>query len=907
MSDEESLVNKETEGAIEAPTAEQQSAPASKRRRAPRRYAKKPVSSQGSKEKSEESTGSSEGNPVSRSRRRSRKKQQPSLNDAPATENIEQAEKTVVDTQAEVIEAKTIAPPTDAPIETVEKPRRRSRRRKPQTPVEERCLEPQIPEAKPVRGPKSAERRKKKPAIEFVSKPGGTKLIVRNDLPQIQIERAIQVPIFFFGNLDSRDHEGRILSQVQKAARAGVHFHSTLIEIPVPAPDSADCFAEADRRLKKLLEGDPGGYVMPRVVFKPAPGWRRSHFSEFSVHNEQTGDPSLGSDLFWEAAERSLAGLLDHFNAGDYGSRVIGIHLERGEWFLGKEDGFDHSDVNREAFRQWLIAKYHNDVIELRAAWYDGDVQFSTAEIPNPPTPTGPERFFLEQRRNRRLLDFYAFTSETMVQRILGLAHVIKQKTFNRMLASVCYGYTFEFAHSHSGHRALGQLLDSPAIDIVAGPPGYRQSRSLGGSAAYPAPIGSVRLHRKLWISEEDIKTDLAGEGGDDDYNVRFLTRSDTENAHRRGFGQALASAAGIGWMDLWGEGWLDDPFYWEKMSEFIKTYRNALKTRPSSSSQVIALIDERSLNHINCDESRVKDILGQRSALIRTGASVSFHLQSDVTHPNFPLDAKLYIFLNAYRLTQEERTAIIERLHGGGRTLAWIGPVGTCSDRGETAENVSDLIGMSLRPQEWNSECGSRIVDSRHPVTARLRRRELGNRERRNPSISVVDDDATPLAVYQQSGAVSIAARNHSDWRSVFCGELALSTEWFQGLCRYADVHLFTSGESDVVYADGGWLTIHADRPGTRIISLPPSDGEQNELYDLVAKRLVPTDGHTARVTVRHGITLQYFFGPIGKMRSLGFSNLTAPLSVKSSRNKAPNKPETLQTETDSEPIDSP
>ncbi|MCL5284023.1 MAG: beta-galactosidase [Armatimonadetes bacterium] len=907
MSDEESLVNKEIEGAIEAPSAEQQSAPAIKRRRVPGRYAKKPVSSQGSKEKTEDAAGSGEETPISKSRRRSRKKQPLPPVIVPVNEIIVSVDQAQLDGQTNVLEAEVAAPMVESPVQPIEKPRRRPRRRKPQTPVEEPCLAPQIPETKPGRGQESAVRRKKKPAIGFVSKPGGAKLVIRNEVPQIQIERALHPPVLFFGNLDSRGNEGRILSQVQKAARAGVHFHSTLLEIPVPASDSNDFFAVVDRRLKKLLEGDPGGYVMPRVVFKPAPGWRRSHFREFSVHNEQTGDPSLGSDLFWEAAERSLAGLLDHFNASDYGSRVFGIHLERGEWFLAKEDGFDHSDVNREAFRGWLAAKYHNDVIELRAAWYDGEVQFSTADIPSPSPATGPERFFLEQRRNRRLLDFYAFTSELMVQRILGLAQVIKQKTFNRMLTSVCYGYTFEFAHPHSGHRALQQLLDSPAIDIVAGPPGYRQSRSLGGSAAYPTPVGSVRLHRKLWISEEDIKTDLAAEGGDDDYNVRFLTRSDTESAHRRGFGQALANAAGIGWMDLWGEGWLDDPSYWEKMSEFIKYYRSALKACSGSYAQVIALIDERSLNHINCDESRVKEILGQRSALIRTGASVSFHLQSDVTHPNFPLDAKLYIFLNAYRLTQEERSAIIERLHGGGRTLAWIGPVGTCSDRGETAENVSDVIGMSLRPQEWNSECGSRVVDSRHPVTARLRRRELGNRERRNPSFSVVDDDATPLAVYQQSGAVSIAARTHSDWRSVFCSELALSIEWFQGLCRYANVHLFTSGESDVVYADGGWLTIHADRPGTRIISLPPSEGEQNELYDLVAKRLVPTDGHTARVTARHGATLQYYFGPLSKMRTLGFINLSVSPSVKSPRNKAPNRPETPQTGTEPEPNDAP
>ena len=33
--------------------------------------------------------------------------------------------------------------------------------------------------------------------------------------------------------------------------------------------------------------------------------------------------------------------------------------------------------------------------------------------------------------------------------------------------------------------------------------------------------------------------------------------------------GRALATNTGIGWMDLWGEGWLDDEGFWERIGEF--------------------------------------------------------------------------------------------------------------------------------------------------------------------------------------------------------------------------------------------------------------------------------------------------------------------------------------------------
>src|SRR5581483_1281717 len=155
-----------------------------------------------------------------------------------------------------------------------------------------------------------------------------------------------------------------------------------------------------------------------------------------------TGDPSITSERFWQEAELSLVNLIDHLRSQEWGRRVFGYHLERGEWFQPADQGYDRSMANRDAFRDWLREKYDNSLVALRAAWYDGDVQFHTAEIPTIPAKPNQQRAFYETRRERSLIDFNEFTSESTARRLIALARTVKKATNNNALVSLCYGYT---------------------------------------------------------------------------------------------------------------------------------------------------------------------------------------------------------------------------------------------------------------------------------------------------------------------------------------------------------------------------------------------------------------------------------------------------------------------------------
>jgi len=709
--------------------------------------------------------------------------------------------------------------------------------------------------------------------IDGAAPAGGARVVVRRGVPEIAVDGKPIAPVLFFGNLGEQGSERRVLREAERAARAGVPILSTLIELICPIPPDDTVYNQVDERLQALLSAAPEAYLLPRVVFVPAPGWQHQYPHDVIHYADgPTADPSIASDRFWAEAEVALEALIEHVQRTTYGPRVLGYHLERGEWFHPAESGFDRSFANREAFRQWLRTKYKGSEVALRAAWHDGAVQLYTVEIPDAPAPEAPTETFFEARRGRRWVDFIEYTSECTADRLCALAAAVKSASGGSALVSVCYGYTFEFAHPASGHLALGRLLACPDIDIVSGPPSYAE-RLAGRSGAFPGPADSVALHGKVWLSEDDTRTHLSPRSGADDYNPRMDSRQATEAAHWRSVGQALACQTGIGFMDLWGDGWLDGDEMWQEAAQFVERHAGLLTHRRAASPDVVALVDERSLAHVRSGPDFLRSVLrGQRDALLRTGASVGFYLQSDVCARAFPTDARLYVFLNPYRLSADQRLAIREKLQNGGKTLVWMYAPGVAEDRGEADEAPLDVMGIAIRRQPWDSELGSRFTAARNVAIEGLQGRNMGSRRKANPSFYVDEGaNAVVLAEYVQSGLPSIAIRPHAGWQSVFCGEPVLTPELARGLCRLAGVHLYTQGVDDYVYARHGWVTLITTRDGERTLTLPGS----LSVYDLIAQRLLAEDVRAVRFPAQGRTTRCFFVGQRDEMVRIALPNV--------------------------------
>ena len=687
----------------------------------------------------------------------------------------------------------------------------------------------------------------------------------KGGLSQIVVNDSAHAPYFFFVNTETAEDGKVVDAQIREAAASGLHLYSGVMYLPLRNAYGSRSFGAIDALLQQILAADPDGYLLPRLQFVPTNFWARTHPDQMARYADGSeGDVSLASSEFWadcvDALEALVAHLTDPETPG--GDRVIGFHLERGEWFYDAESGPDISVPNREAFQHWLQAQYQA-LYALRAAWFDGAVTFEDAAIPLPlardpkkgqgPLYTGP--------RDGRWVDYARFSSALAAQAITGLASVVKTLSAGRMLVAVSYGYTLEFAtRNDSGHLALAQVLASPDIDIVAGPNSYA-GREAGGAGAFGAPVDSVALHGKLWLVEDDTKTFLAETETPDTYNPKIAGGADTQAAHERHFGAALAHKAGVTWMDLWGQGWLNSPDIWRGLRGLRD--QAALSGRLAAGGQgpdVAVLVDEASLAYIKNDPNGLGlHLIGRtRDLLLRAGASVGFYLQSDVTQANFP-DSKLILFLNALRVTTAERQAIREKLQRPGKTLAWLYAPAMFNERGATPPESSEVVGMTLRLQAWNARLGSQTTGVRHPITERLRSsRRVGQDEVMNPSFAVSDPQATVLAEYAANGAPSLAVREHPDgWKSVFFGDPHLTVELLRGLYQYAGVPVYDS-QDDITSVGDGVLLVHAPSQGQRTFWLP----QRATVYDAAEHKIVGVDTRSFRAFLKTHTTRLFLWG---------------------------------------------
>ena len=688
-------------------------------------------------------------------------------------------------------------------------------------------------------------------------------------LSKIRVNGTDHAPYFFFVNTETARDGETVDAQIHEAAANGIHLFSGILYLPFRNAYGDRSFGPIDALVSQILAADPDAYILPRLQFVPTNYWARTHLDQLAAYsNGFEGDVSLASTEFWADCVDALDALIAHFNdpSTPGGDRVIGFHLDRGEWFYDATSGYDQSPLSQTAFQNWLHAKYQN-LYALRAAWHDGALTFEDAAIPAWPGIAAVQKKtdtpLYSTRREGRWPDYAQFASDMVAEIISGLAEAIKTLSQNRLLVAASYGYTLEFAgRNDSGHLALGKLLDSPHLDIVAGPNSYA-GRGVGSPSAFSAPLDSVAGRGKLWLVEDDTKTFLADTETDDTYNPKIASGADTQAIHQRHFGAALAHRAGVTWMDLWGQGWLNSPDIWRELGNLTRETARWEQIVPSTPTapDVAVFVDEASLAYLKTDANGLGAALVSRTRdlLLRAGASVGFYLQSDVTQPNVP-DAKLYLFLNALRLTTEERAAVREKLQKPGKTLAWLYAPGIFDENGPSSEEAGEVVGMALRQQPWNSRGGSAALDIKHPITEKIRGvKKLGADEILNPLFAVTDPQATVIAEYAATGAASLAVREHkAGWKSVFFGDPQLTTELLRGLYAYANIPVYDA-QDDTVYAGGdGSLTIHGSFTGQRTLNLP----RKASVYDVFDGKIIATNARSFRAFIRARTTRLFLWG---------------------------------------------
>lgn len=695
-------------------------------------------------------------------------------------------------------------------------------------------------------------------------------MITKDGMPLLVHNRKVLPPIMFCSTMFDADSKKQVGEEIQMASKRGIHTFVILLEFEVGTTTSSK-INSATKLAEEISKHDDNAQIIFRIVFTAPSRWQDTYpKARYTRIDGSTAEPSFCDDEFWGDADKELRDFCKSLGKDKSLDSVLGIHLERGEWFVANDDGYDTSEAATKRFRLWLRHRYRNDLVALRAAWFDGVVSFENAEVPPFKRENHPdEEFVRTDRKARRWVDYHLFLSDTIAERIAQLAYACKESSRGGLLCGVSYGYTFEWSYPGNGHLALGKLLRCPDLDYIAGPPSYK-NREPGSTSAFPAPIDSFALNGKLYVSEEDFKTPISKRSEPDDFNPVMKTPQALESVHWRGIGAALAHSGALAWMDTWGNGWLSSPKIWERAEQVREILIKRIEHPPAAPDAAL-FIDERSLAYLVDQRAFAALVQNVRESMLRCGMSVGFYLLSDLAHrERFP-ESKLYVFVNAWDIRPEVRSAIKTRLQRDDKVLFWLYTAGLFEGGRDSLERVREVTGIALKPQPFHSKSGTTVLNKNHPLCSALPDKALAEGGGLEPSYFAIPEDGLILGEYIDSGLPSFTMRqfegegNNGGWTSVFLGEPVVTPSFIRSLGEMANAHIWTMSE-DVIHVRPPFLTIHASGSGKRTIALPTNW----MAYDLITNEWLTLEGSSLRFEATDGTTYCLAIGPKSEIESL-------------------------------------
>lgn len=710
------------------------------------------------------------------------------------------------------------------------------------------------------------------------------KVTSKNGVPQLLINNQPVPPLMFLYNDIYPNRAQNLAPQIQLARAAGIR----MFQVAIPPFDwdtgpggPPEDYSNVDRKLDRFLSLDPNAVLLLRLDVAPGNRWNppvqptaadRIVYQDGTVINDHYHN-SPASDIYFNGFITSARKLIRHYEASRYAPRILGYIItaqNTGEWFPVDfvTKGPDYSAVNKAAFRAWLRAKYTTDA-NLSRAWAR-NVTLNNAEIPIPSPgrfPVGEARLGSTVDSMYRLpqeqdwVDYSYYVSDLNSQRILDIARMIRQETAGKRLIGFFYAYLIALPSSFNGHLRVDRLLRSPDIDFLSSPKAYLgfEVRFPGGPGGSHGALDSIAARGKLWWIEDDLRTYIVKPGEWEDYlgPQSIANAQDTANVLQRNMAFSIAHRAGTWWMDLAEVGAFNDASLWKTMSDFGLPLFDKLNADPKPYRPEVAfVVDPESVNYQKSDWDFFSlPRLNLRNNIAVTGAVVGYYHLEDFLDGTLP-PCRVYVFANAWYLTDDQITKIRSRLEAEGATAIWQYGPGYLGPTGPDLNRMSRLTGMRFVSLNGNTATRAEGLLRGLP--------DWGWPGRTiSPRFVVADEESTVLGRYRDDGQIGAAMKTVGNFRSIFIGDMLWSPELMQRLFKLAGVHLFAE-QKDVIHTDGDLLVIHGAKAGDRQFRLP---------FGTAATRL------TGEVIARHPDPLTLKFSVTGENHWLRLTKSNQPV----------------------------
>ena len=655
-------------------------------------------------------------------------------------------------------------------------------------------------------------------------------------------------PIFPMGFVRSMWIDDKYIKEMRDA---GVHVYMDGMGYDT---EGTGDYSGIDAFFEHFVSIDPNALFVPRIQVDAIGKWLDANPEERCKYSDGTFGPvSIASEPWKKDAGEDLAAMIKHVRGSKYADRVLGFLICSGyssEWqSWGLWDGKigDFSEPAVKAFRKWLTAKYKTDNA-LRKAWKDPSVSLETVTIPTPNERRASSAMFFRdpQKDGMRITDFYEFYSNTTADTIIHFARVVKEASDGDMLAGFFYGYLNQYGslQPESAHNAVTKVVNCPEIDFFASPACY-SDRQPGGTSNFMTMAESIGLHGKVHFDESDIRTHLTKL---DQVVGRCNTPEETFGVLKREMGQVLARAQTLWWFDMAG-GWFSD----ERVMSLIKQLKTAadqsLSRLRAGSAEIAVFLDDKS-NTVFSPTGNTEGLPIELMVLPvvswpRVGAPQDYYLLSDITHPKMPRH-KLYVFVNAFWVSDRQIKAIHDRLKRDHATALWIYAPGYVGDKGLSVERMKELTGINL--VRVSSAVSSRIrVNPSHKLAKGEKwTGTIGTDKAYGPIFYADDPDAEVVGKLESLNKPGFVIKQMDGWTSVFYASPTLPYKALRAVAEYAGVHIF-SRSNDCFYANRGIVALHASEAGEKEIRLP----KKSKVSDLLTGEVIAKDTNIIKLNI--------------------------------------------------------
>ena len=649
------------------------------------------------------------------------------------------------------------------------------------------------------------------------------KLVVRvkktESGPKLFINGKITAPAFFFVNYDT---DGKLrelqLSEVESAGKAGVN----IISFPLPGmwlrDDEKPDFTETDKRMDATIKHCPNALIIPRLgVSRPPKWWIDQNPDEMMLFdNGERGVTSVFSEKWRVDAAKTLRVMIEHLES-KYGDHILGYHpvaQNTGEWFCqdywkGKLAGYEKPA--QTAFKLYLKRKYKSEMA-LRKAWNNPTITFENATVPSAADRRKASNDdFRNPEKEKAVIDYADCENNAYAEAANYMCMVSKQIAPNK-LAMVFYGYLFELPGylrniQWSGHLGMRRLLDSPYVDLLCSPVSYND-RDAGGAGFFMSAVDSVQLAGKMWLVEDDTRTYLVPDVPED--IKRLKTAQETYGVLVRNFAHVLTHGTALWWMDLFGNGRFQGDDIWQMLGSLTSTYQAALPNLKPYKPEIAVIVDTRSEYYTNPSNIATCTLVNMfRKQFYRIGAPVGLYLLDDLTAGKVP-PAKMYIFLDLYRLDDNQLAAIRKYTCSNGSLDLWMYSPGVINNNKLIYGRVEQIVGMKLEKLE---SCEGEISYGSN--------NEFVACDRMLPTYTIIDPSARSIATYSKSGKVAVASKAMKGYTNVFSGVTQLPSDLLRKLARQAGVHIYND-QNDVIAAGNGFVALAASSAGNKNLYMP-------------------------------------------------------------------------------------